>query len=140
MQRLPQRDERPVLVAAAGGTGAVPRRQRRCLVQKEQLGLAARRHYLPLSSLEGQRAGNPVLMGMRLQHVLLIVMQNATVAHQHSASGGGVKLAKGIDAVLQCHQLAPVKVRRERHGVGGRRRGRWLFPEPPLLLLSFFSE
>src|SRR5690606_31509827 len=93
-----------VLPVAALGARAVAGCVGCRFVEKEELGIGPRAHDRSLAAAEREGGGNPVLMPVGVDDPLFIIVQDAPVAHQLTAGGGGMELAKGIDAVLVGHQ------------------------------------
>src|SRR5258707_1149189 len=106
---LPRRAKPVRVVAAAEEAGAMPRRQRRRLVEKEQLGPAAPAHHLAPPASEFADAGKPRLAGPapRQQGPGRGVVNDAAIAGKQAAMWRSDDVAGRRDAVLQRHkQLA----------------------------------
>src|SRR5882724_140658 len=93
------------VVAAAEEARPVPRGERGCLVEKEQLGPAVTTHHLAPPSLEFADASEPRLAGPapRQQRLGCGVMNDAAIAGEHSAMRCRDDVACRSDPVLQRH-------------------------------------
>src|SRR5260370_10230713 len=100
---LPCRAKPERVAAAAEEARAMPRRQRRRLVEKEQFGPAATAHHLAPPSPEFADANKPCLAGPAppQQGPGRGVMNDAAIAGEQAAMGSGNDVAGGRDAVLQ---------------------------------------
>jgi len=99
-----QRQEAVVVLPAAQRARPVPGRERRRLVEEEQLGEAARlQQRRPLPVLEPQPAGDPAAPVVMPADAAVVVVQAAAVAVHEPAGGVRDQLAQRGDAVLQRH-------------------------------------
>jgi hypothetical protein len=96
--------ELPERCAPALETGPMPGRQRRRFVEKEQLGVAARRHDRAPATPEAELATDPAAMppARRTQRSAGVV-QDTAVAHERAARRVGDDLTRGRHPVLQRH-------------------------------------
>ena len=63
-------------------------------------------HHVAIAALEGQDAGHPVLVGERPDDPTLVIVRDATIAHQDATGRVGDQLIEGGDVVLvDCVQL-----------------------------------
>jgi hypothetical protein len=77
--------------------------ERRGLIEEKQLRPTARTHNRPVPSAERQSTGDPTPDLPVAHDVALVVMQNAAIAHDQSATAQGKDIAARGDAVLQHH-------------------------------------
>jgi hypothetical protein len=77
----------------------------RCrFVEKEQFGVAARRHDRPPATLEAELAADPgAVPPARYAKLSVIVVQNAAVAHERAARRVRDDLTRGRHPVLERH-------------------------------------
>src|SRR5581483_8436309 len=103
--RSPRLFEALEVGAATFSARPVPGRQRRRLIQKEQLRVAAGPHHRPASALEVEHARHPraVASDHAPHEATPLVVQAPAVAHQRSAGGGGDDVSSRRDAVLERH-------------------------------------
>jgi hypothetical protein len=86
---------------AALGAGAVTVGKRNSFIHKEQLGIRAWRHDVPMTSAKFESAGDPAAH-LPVTHDLAIgVVQDASVAHQCPSIWHGDDFTEGRDAVPQ---------------------------------------
>src|SRR5687768_15806076 len=85
--------------------GPVTRRQRGCLIQEEQLRVAARRHHPPPAPLEAEHTGHPgaVAASEWPDDPTRLVVKATAVAHQASPGGAGDDVSSRGHTVLQRH-------------------------------------
>ena len=72
-------------------------------VQKEQFGVAARRHQLTFDALILQNAGYPALQLPDSNDLLLRIVQLSTIAHQQASGFYAMQLPHRAHPVLQRH-------------------------------------
>src|SRR5690625_1248981 len=82
MDLSPVPGELLVVPVAALGTRAVPGRVSCRFVEKEEFGIGPRAHDRSLAAAEREGAGDPVLVPVGTDDPLLIIVQDAPVAHQ----------------------------------------------------------
>ena len=102
VEPLPDRKQAHVVVTAAFGAWAMTGRERRHLVEEEELGVAARlqkRVASPPAELEP--AGDPPLAAVAPAKHSLLVVQAAAIAVDEPATGRGDELAERGGAILQ---------------------------------------
>jgi hypothetical protein len=78
-------------------------RQRRRLVQEEQLGVPARRHHGAAPAFEVEQADDPAIDRGITNDVPVRVMQQTAVAHQRAPRVDRDELAGRRDAILERH-------------------------------------
>jgi hypothetical protein len=94
--------------AAAFRTRPVAGGERYGLIQKEQLGVAARRHDGTVPPFEFEYARDPTPADVAANDLPVRVVQRpATVAHECAAGGRPKNFAGGRYAVLERHEKAP---------------------------------
>src|SRR4029453_17262173 len=95
----PGRAKFVVAFAPAFGTGSMAGRERRRLVEEEQLAVAVRREDLPLPTPERQGACDPALEAPGCDDPLFVVVQDAAIAHPRATGFDGVEFPVRIDPV-----------------------------------------
>ena len=97
VRRRPEGAVAIVIGAPAFRARPVPRRQRHRLVEKEQLGVAARRHDSAAAALEREHAGHPMRHPpARGAELLFVVMQHPAIAQKSPRAGCATISPKGV--------------------------------------------
>jgi hypothetical protein len=84
----------------------VSRRQRRGLVEEEQLAIAARRHHGAPAALEGEDKDQPGVQTEGSNNTLVRIVEQAAIAQPAAPRVDGDQSTKRIDPVLQRHGSA----------------------------------
>ena len=108
MKPRPDREETPVILAAAEGARTVSGGESRSLVEEEELGKAPGLHQrMPMPASKREPAGDPALAVVAAANAPARVVQAAAVPVDEAAGGVGDQLAERRDPVLQRHHLGP---------------------------------
>ena len=121
----PGRLEAAKVRPAAFPARAMAGRQRRRLVQEEQLGVAVRSHHLTAPAAKRQHAGDPgaVAAGDPPHDPPAGIVEAAAVAHERAARGRGDQVAERRHAVLEGAAHVPLSGARPRRRCRGRSAG-----------------
>ena len=96
--------ERLILFVSAQGAGAMAGRKGDGFVEKKQFGVVIGLHDGPVPVFVPKHASDPCLVTPASRtETLVVVVENAAVAHEQSTGGSGDDVAAGKDAVLQWH-------------------------------------
>ena len=101
MKPRPDREETPVILAAAEGARTVSGGESRSLVEEEELGKAPGLHQrMPMPASKREPAGDPALAVVAAANAALVVVQATPVAVDETACRVGDDLAQRCDSVL----------------------------------------
>ena len=89
------------ILATAFETGAMPRRERSGLIQKEQLRPTVRCHDRSPPSFEFEHTGYPGLQSKRPQDLLPFIVYHTAIAHQGAPCRGLNDVPVGVHPILQ---------------------------------------
>jgi hypothetical protein len=97
-------EETPVVLVSAFGARPVTGREGCCIVEEEEAGVAAGRHWLPPASSELEPASDPSAAVVVPANPAILVVESAAVAEDESSFAGLDQLSERRDSVPQGHR------------------------------------